>query len=54
MFRRILEEWAEVFPTEQDEHLIFLSRSAEHDIMVPLMPKGVFFGSEMVFGEAVG
>ena len=54
MFRRILEEWAEVFSTEQDEHLIFLSRGAKHDIMVPLMPKGVFFGSEMVFGEAVG
>lgn len=54
MFRRILEEWAEVFSTEQDEHLIFLSRSAEHDIMIPLMPKCVFLGSEMVFGEAVG
>lgn len=54
MFRRILKEWAEVFSPEQDEHLISLRRGAEHDIVVPLMAKCVFFGGEMVFGEAVG
>lgn len=54
MFRRILKEWAEVFSTEQDEHLIFLGRGTEHDIVVLLMAECVFFGGKMVFGEAVG